>query len=257
MAVSIPASWMPDADMRRIHVHWTAGRHKANATDLRSYHILVEGDGKLRRGNCPISANDPARRKPGEPRANHTLNANSNTIGISLCAMFNARERPFDPGPAPLTEAQWQAMIQAVAILARRYAIPVTPETILTHAEVQPNLNIAQRNKWDITALPFDRGTLGAQAVGDRLRREVAAALDGENPDPGPPPDTMKLPRFKVVGVKPSTLNFRTGPDGPVAGALPEGTRVERLGISGGWWQVRTPAGHVGWVWHSFLHAIG
>ncbi len=256
MAVSIPASWMPDADMRRIHVHWTAGRHKANPVDLKSYHVLVEGDGKLRRGNCPISANDPARRKSGEPRANHTLNANSHAIGVSMCGMFNARERPFDPGPAPLTEAQWAAMTQAVAILAQRYGVPVTNETILTHAEVQPNLSIAQRNKWDITALPFDPGTLGAQAVGDRMRREIAAAIDALGADRGPPPDRMKPPRFRVSGVKPSTLNFRDGRDGEVVGALPEGTRVERLGISGGWWQVRTPAGHVGWVWHGFLRAI-
>jgi hypothetical protein len=46
MAATIPATWMPDADMRRIHIHWTAGRHKANATDLASYHVLIEGDGK-------------------------------------------------------------------------------------------------------------------------------------------------------------------------------------------------------------------
>ncbi|WP_209428331.1 N-acetylmuramoyl-L-alanine amidase [Pararhodobacter sp. SW119] len=256
MSVSIPASWMPDANMRRIHVHWTAGRHKANATDLKSYHVLIEGDGTPRRGGCPISANDPARRKPGEPRANHTLNANSHSIGISLCCMFGAQERPFDAGAEPLTEAQWQSMIETVAILCKRYGIPVTPETVLTHAEVQPNLSIAQRNKWDITVLPFDRGTLGAQAVGDKMRREVAAALDTARPPLGQPPDSMKAPRFRVSGVAPSTLNFRRGPDGEIVGALPEGTRVERLGISDGWWQVRTPAGHIGWVWHSFLRAI-
>jgi hypothetical protein len=257
MAVSIPASWMPDADMRRIHVHWTAGRHAANAVDLKSYHFLVEGNGKLRRGDCPVTANDPARRKANEPRANHTLNANTHAIGLSMCGMFGAVERPFKPGPAPLTPEQWTAMTEAVAILSRRYRIPVTPQTILTHAEVHPNLNIAQRNKWDISVLPFDPDTVGALAVGDKMRREVAAALDGVSPDPGPPPDSTKLPRFRVAGVAPSTLNFRSGPGGDVVGALPEGTRVEQLGISGGWWQVRTPQGHVGWVWHSFLQSMG
>jgi SH3-like domain-containing protein len=57
--------------------------------------------------------------------------------------------------------------------------------------------------------------------------------------------------------VAPSTLNVRNGPGGDRVGALPEGTLVEQLGISGGWWQVRTPQGHVGWVWHSFLRAVG
>lgn len=256
MANTIPSTWMPDAQMKRIHVHWTAGRHTANATDKSSYHILVEGDGKLTRGDPPISANDPARRQPGQRQASHTLNANSGAIGVSMCGMFNARERPFDPGPAPLTQSQWDAMVAAVAQLARRYGISVTPGTILTHAEVQPNLGIAQRNKWDITVLPFDPDTLGAQACGDRLRRDVAAALDGVTPEPGPPPDSSKAPRFRVNGVAPSTLNFRDGPNGNAIGALPEGTRVERLGIADGWWRVRTPAGHIGWVWHSFLRAV-
>ncbi len=257
MANSIPASWMPDAQMERIHVHWTAGRHQANATDRRSYHILIEGDGKLVRGDRPISANDPARRRPREQPASHTLRANTRAIGVSMCCMHNARERPFDAGPAPLTKVQWDQMIASVAQLARRYGIPVTPLTILTHAEVQANLGIAQRNKWDITALPFELGTLGAQACGDKLRREVAVAMDGARPDPGPPPDDMRLPRFRVTGVAPSTLNFRDAPGGTVVGALAENTRVERLGIVDGWWRVRTPSGHVGWVWHSFLHAMG
>jgi hypothetical protein len=28
---------------------------------------------------------------------------------------------------------------------------------------------------------------------------------------------------------------------------------VERLAMVGGWWQVRTKAGFVGWVWSSYL----
>jgi hypothetical protein len=258
MAETIPAAWMPDADMRRIHVHWTAGRHQANATDRGAYHILIEGDGKVLRGEPTIRGNDPARRQPADKRANHTLNANSHAIGVSMCAMFGARERPFDAGPAPLTQRQWDRMIAVVATLARRYGIAVTPQTVLTHAEVGANLNIPQRNKWDITVLPFDPDTSGAQDVGDRLRREVAAALDGlVPPAPTELPDALKLPRYRVTGVAPSTLNFRNAPGGDRVGALPEGTRVEQLGISGGWWQVRTPRGHVGWVWHSFLTPVG
>lgn len=257
MATTIPATWMPDADMRRIHIHWTAGRHKANATDRGAYHVLIEGDGKPVRGEPTISANDPARRRPGEKAASHTFNANGHAIGVSMCAMFGARESPFDPGPAPLTQVQWTRMIDVVAVLARRYGIAVTPETVLSHAEVQSNLSISQRSKWDITVLPFALGTRGARAVGDRLRREVAAALDSAQPAlPQQLPDALRLPRFRVHGVAPSTLNVRDGPNGAKVGALAEGTRVEQLGISGGWWQVRTTQGHVGWVWHSFLRAL-
>ena len=251
----LPTTWMPEAEMRRIHLHWTAGRHVPNATDLRSYHILIQGDGKPVRGDVSIAANAPG---SGMRPASHTLNANTGAIGVSMCGMFRARESPFDAGPEPLTQAQWEAAVAVVAQLAERYGIAVTPRTILTHAEVGPNLNIPQRNKWDISQLPFDPDCRGVQVVGDRLRREVAARLDDR---PGsvtaPPSDPLlKLPRFKVHGVAPSRLNFRRSPDGEVAGALPEGTRVERLAVVGDWWQVRTPAGFVGWVWSSFLAAV-
>lgn len=238
--------------MRRIHLHWTAGRHAPNAVDLRAYHLLIRGDGTLARGDCPIAANAPG---SGMRPAAHTRNANTGAIGVALCAMHGAREHPFDPGPAPLGAGQWDAAVAVVAQLAHRYAIAVTPRTVLTHAEVEANLHIPQRNKWDITRLPFDPDCRGPRAVGDRLRRAVAGALDAMPGSVDAPPSdpALKLPRFRVAGVAPSRLNFRAAPDGARVGALPEGTRVERLAVVGDWWQVRTPAGYVGWVWSSFL----
>jgi hypothetical protein len=75
--------------------------------------------------------------------------------------------------------------------------------TILTHAEVEPNLRIKQKGKWDITRLPFDDTVRGHAPVGDKLRREVAAALDRLSgfPDTPPTDPTLRLPRFKVFGV--------------------------------------------------------
>ena len=122
----IPAGWMPDARMERIHVHWTAGGHKANRTDKKSYHVLVEGTGKLVRGDKPINANA---RNSGMRQASHTYRANTGAIGISMCCMAGARERPFNPGRYPVTEAQWDAAITAIAELAARYDILVTPTT--------------------------------------------------------------------------------------------------------------------------------
>lgn len=250
----VPAEWMPEARMSRIHVHWTAGPHKANSVDRRAYHILVEGDGTLVRGDRSIKANE---RGSGMARASHTKNANTGAIGVSMCCMHRATERPFSAGGHPLTEAQWLRMIEVVADLARRYRIPVTPSTVLTHAEVQPNLNIRQNNKWDITRLAFDEGLSGPREIGDRLRAEVAALLDRDAPaDEGRMPEDMKLPRLKVRGVAPSTLNFRDAPNGEKRGALPEGTKVERIALFGNWSQVRTPAGFVGWVSSSFLEPI-
>jgi hypothetical protein len=249
---TVPKEWMPDASMKRIHVHWTAGNHTASSNDTKHYHILIEGSGKLVRGDHSIKGNEKS-----PPLVSHTKKANTGAIGVSMCCMAKAQESPFNAGTAPMTKVEWDRMIEVVADLARKYAIPVTPLTVLTHAEVQPNLGIAQEGKWDVTRLAFDPSIKGAKAVGDRMRLEVAVALGKSQPaPPTKPPADMKLPRFRVSGVKPETLNFRAGPDGEVRGALPEGTVVERFAMFGIWSQVRTPAGHVGWVASSFLQPV-
>ena len=250
----VPASWMPAAVMSRIHLHWTGGAYAANATDRKSYHIVIDGTPKLIRGDKSIKLNEAPIRGS---YAGHTLGANSGAIGISICAMGGAdvRESPFVAGRYPITREQWDLAIPAIADLAKRYRIPVTPKTILTHAEVQADLGIAQKNKWDITRLVFLPTVVGAKAIGDLMRRSVAAALDGIKAEPPAIPETMRPPRFRVEGVRPSTLTFRDGPNGKARGALPEGTLLERLGAAGDWWQVRTPAGFVGWVYSSYLAA--
>lgn len=257
--MTVPAAWMQAARMDRVIVHWTAGAHKASALDKSHYHVLIEGDGTLVRGTPSIALNEAPAKKG---YAAHTLNCNSGSIGVSMCCMAGAVERPFKAGSAPMTREQWDKMILVVADLCRRYGIPVTSRTVLSHAEVQPNLGIAQRGKWDIARIAFLPDVVGAKACGDLMRRSVAAALDGLKPAlPTTPPASMKLPRFKVTGVRPSTLTFRDGPNGKAKGALPENTIVEKLDASpdgytdSGWWQVRTPAGYVGWVWSGYLAA--
>ncbi|MBX3583660.1 MAG: N-acetylmuramoyl-L-alanine amidase [Rhizobiaceae bacterium] len=170
----VPLDWMPWAVMTRIIFHWTAGQHKASAGDRKHYHILVEGDGKLIRGIPSIDLND-APVKPGY--AAHTLNANGDAIGTSMCGMAGAQESPFKAGPAPMTEEQWNRLVSVHVALCRRYTINVSRKTLLSHAEVQETLGIKQRGKWDVAVLPFDRSVKGARAIGDRMRAEVAARL--------------------------------------------------------------------------------
>ena len=182
----IPEAWMPAAKMSRVICHWTGGAYKANAIDKRSYHILVEGDGALVKGAPSIKLNE-APVKPGY--AAHTRNCNANSIGVSMCAMGgrDVRRSPFVPGKWPLTRAQWDKSILVLADLCKTYSIPVTRQTVLTHAEVQGTLGIAQASKWDIAILAFDRSYNTATKVGDRMRSEVAKAMDtpGHIPDQG------------------------------------------------------------------------
>lgn len=255
MPKSLPKSWMPSANMKRIHLHWTAGAHTANSVDKKAYHILVEGDGNLVRGDKPINANAKG---SGLKQASHTRMANTGAIGVSLCCMRGSKESPFDAGPSPMTETQWEAGIKVIAALAERYDIPVTHQTILTHAEVQPNLNIKQRFKWDINRLAFDPDVRGHKEVGDLMRALVGVELDQDRESiPHEDIDPVnKLTKYRVVDVHPSTLNFRKYPGGEKIGELPERTVVELVAAVGHWWQVRTRLGFVGWVWSEYLKPV-
>lgn len=162
--------------MQRVICHWTGGTHKASAFDRQHYHLLIESDGKIVRGIPSINLNESPAKKG---YAAHTLNCNSGSIGVSLCCMGgnDVRESPFNAGKFPMTKAQWDMLSTVVAQLCKTYGIPVTEKTVLSHAEVQANLGIRQRNKWDYTRLAFDPSIVGAKAIGDRLRAEVKAKM--------------------------------------------------------------------------------
>lgn len=150
----------------RIHWHWTAGNHVPNATDLGSYHCLIPGDG------VPIWPVGPTDRR------SHTLNANGGALGLSVCAMAGAKERPFSPGPAPITPRQVSELARETARLCVAYDVPVSPWSTLSHAEIQPTLGIVQRWKWDISWLPGMEKPASPVEVGERLRDLVRRALE-------------------------------------------------------------------------------
>lgn len=172
---AVPTAWMPAAKMDRIIVHWTAGGHKGSALDKEHYHLLIEADGGIVRGKPSIDLNDRGGVKAGY--AAHTLNCNTGSIGVSLCCMADAVESPFKAGSAPMTREQWDQLPHVLAALCRRYGIPVTPKTVLSHAEVQGTLGIKQKGKWDIARLAFDPSVVGAKACGDVFRARTAALL--------------------------------------------------------------------------------
>jgi N-acetyl-anhydromuramyl-L-alanine amidase AmpD len=163
--------------MKRVILHWTAGTNNANALDRRYYHYLIQGDGSIVQGD--YTPEDNLETADGRYAA-HVKNANTGAIGVALCGMLGAVESPFNPGQYPITEEQWIVACEMISGLCKRYAIPVTPSTVLTHAEVQGTLKIAQSGKWDITRLPWEPGIVGATAVGDHLRQMIVtpAPLD-------------------------------------------------------------------------------
>jgi hypothetical protein len=196
MAAALPADWMPKVRMDRIILHWTAGGHKANATDRKHYHVIFNDDGTPVRGNRSIADNVP----PLKNYAAHTRGSNSYSIGLSVACMAGAKEGGTF-GTAPMTRAQFEAMCRAAAQLCRRYQIPITPKTVLWHAEVQGTLGIPQAGKWDATVLPFEPKVRGARAVGDYTRDVIRAFMAGEKPAaPAPAP----VPKPKPVPAAPA-----------------------------------------------------
>lgn len=176
----VKKEWMPNVAMKRIIVHWTAGGHRASNLDKAHYHILIEKDGKLVRGTHSIADNVST----GDGvYAAHTKGCNTGSIGVSMCCMSGAKERPFDPGPFPLLEAQWETMAKVVAELCQFYRIPVTPQTVLGHGEVQVNLGKPQNGKWDPMILPWDPNMSRTQ-VGTFLRSMVQNFLEGGTDEP-------------------------------------------------------------------------
>jgi N-acetyl-anhydromuramyl-L-alanine amidase AmpD len=171
--VTLPAL-PPGASFERIIAHWTAGTHTPSSLDRKHYHFIVSGSGLVVPGTSLIhNAYRPAR----AGYAAHTRGCNSRSIGVSVAAMHGAVEGGTN-GAFPITAVQWNAFTSLIARLCRVYKIPVTPRTVLTHAEVQPTLGIAQRGKWDIAVLPFDpEQPRGALLVGARMRREVTEKL--------------------------------------------------------------------------------
>lgn len=172
--MTVPTLWMQPCKMKAIVAHWSAGQHKASVLDAEHYHIIVEGDGNLVKGDHDIKDNVNT---ADDDYAAHTRHFNTNVIGVSVACMVGAIERPFNPGTDPMTQVQWDKLMLVIADLCRFYNIPVTPQTVLSHAEVQGTLGIMQRGKWDFTRLAFDPQTVGAKACGDKMRRQVLAVM--------------------------------------------------------------------------------
>lgn len=162
------------AGLVRVIAHWAVTKYKCDDVSRDHYHFIYEGDGTEIEG----------RKKPEDNLstgdgvyAAHTLGCNTGSIGVSCAAMFGATSVDAY-GAYPITEVQFEAMCKGIARLCKKYGIPVTPRTVLSHAEVQPVLGIPQKGKWDIAVLPF-AGLKTAKSCGDFMRAKVTRYLAG------------------------------------------------------------------------------
>ncbi len=172
--------------MKRIILHWSGGSHNATKTDKKHYHRIVDGTGNIHAGIHPIKANE--RPQKGHYAA-HTLNCNTGSIGVAMACMRGAKEHPFNVGSHPMTDRQLAVFVKLVAQLATDYSIPITRQTVLTHAEVQPTLGITQRGKWDINWLVGWKKPLKPVEAGDLLRAVIKENMGPKPKVADPRPD--------------------------------------------------------------------
>lgn len=150
---------------QRIHWHWTGGKYHASSYDKEYYNYLIDGDGVVHKGHHSVE--DQCTGKG----ASHTRLANTGAIGVAVCGMFKAT--PNDIGHYPVTEESINSLFELTRELCEKHDIRVSPWTTLNHAEVESNLNIMQKNKWDIRFLPGYEGIKPARYVGDEMRKKV------------------------------------------------------------------------------------
>ena len=137
--------------IKRIIIHWTGGTNQPNSLEYEHYHFLINGDGLTINGRC--TPEDNINCYDGKYAA-HTGGGNTGSIGIALCGMLDFKYGLPNSTKYPLKAVQIEAAWKKIAELCKKYKIPITPETVLTHYEfgkLHPNTSSA--GKPDITYL--------------------------------------------------------------------------------------------------------
>lgn len=94
-----------------------------------------------------------------------------------------------------MTQTQWNVMAEVVADLCETYGIAVTDKTVLAHGEVQKNLGIKQKGKWDPLVQPW-AASKPAKQVMDEFRGLVTQAMGSE------PEEALPKANIDFLGVK-------------------------------------------------------
>ena len=159
--------------MKRIIIHWTGGKYTPNNIDLEHYHFLIDGNGKIIEGKYKpednLNCNDNI-------YAAHTGGGNTAAVGVALCGMFGFHSR-FNQGLFPITKKQCDVLFRFVSDLSKKYNIPITSNTILTHYEFGlKNPATSSFGKIDINFLP-PYPHLPPDKIGDFIRNNCISCI--------------------------------------------------------------------------------
>ena len=165
--------------MKRIILHWTAGTYFPNQDEKAHYHYLIEYDKQHRAANVKngiCKPEDNLNCYDGKYAA-HTGGGNTGSIGIALCGNAGFKS-PSNQGKYPLQKIQFEKMFKLCAELCKKYAIVISPITVLTHYEFGiQNPKTESKGKPDINFIPYEPN-LAAHGVGDYIRGKVQWYLE-------------------------------------------------------------------------------
>lgn len=156
--------------MKRIIIHWTAGTNKPCAENLEHYHYLVTGAGEVQNGK--YKPEDNLNCNDGKYAA-HTGGGNTGSIGVAMCGMYVPAKVDIKRTEYPLTRKQYERTFKLCADLCKKYNIPITPDTVMTHYEFgKKHPNTSSAGKIDITYMTPWEEILPAK-IGDFIRNKI------------------------------------------------------------------------------------
>ncbi len=155
--------------MKRIVLHWTAGRNYPSSFEKQFYHYLIDKDGNVFEGNYSPEDNLDC---SDSKYAAHTGGGNTGSIGVAMCAMSGFKSAK-EVGVFPITLVQFEACMKFCASLCKKYNIPINENTVMTHYEFgQKNPKTSSFGKIDITYIP-PYSWVGKNDVGSFIRSKI------------------------------------------------------------------------------------
>ncbi len=156
--------------MKRIILHWTSGAYQPNTTDFEHYHYLINVQGLVIKGKYAPEDNENV--NDGKYAA-HTGGGNTGSIGVAMCGMLNySPKKGLSSTKYPLTKVQCERCFKLIAELSKKYNIPITNQTVMTHYEFgKAHPETSSAGKIDITILPAY--TVSSDKVGSFIRSKA------------------------------------------------------------------------------------
>lgn len=156
--------------LKRVIIHWDGGTGIVTEHAKQCYHYMVDKKCNVIKGVCTPEDNISC--KDGK-YAPHTGGGNTGSIGVSILGMFGFTQRE-KKTPYPFSKNQFEKFMLLIAQVCKKYQIPITENTVLTHYEFgRKHPDTTSRGKVDIVYLPF-KPELCPSEVCSYIRRKVA-----------------------------------------------------------------------------------